>query len=98
VRNITIPSGIALFFPVVNAECSLPAPMPSSRTLRSMAEAGRAPLALLLNTSNPIMARARPSPDLPFTDRFETDITQLVATGDRITVDPGAGQVIIYKR
>jgi hypothetical protein len=28
VRNITIPSGIALFFPVVNAECSLVEPPP----------------------------------------------------------------------
>jgi len=66
--------------------------------LRNMVESGRAPLALLLNTSNPIMAQGAAFADLPFMDRFEQDITRFVETGDRITVDPGGGQVIIHKR
>jgi len=66
--------------------------------LRNMAETGRAPLALLLNTSNPIMAQGAAFADLPFMDRFEVDITRFVETGDKITVDPGGGQVIIHKR
>lgn len=66
--------------------------------LRNMAEAGRAPLALLLNTSNPIMAQGAAFADLAFMDRFETDITKAVATGDRVTVDPAGGIIIIDKR
>jgi hypothetical protein len=31
-------------------------------------------------------------------DRFETDITQAIATGDRVTVDPGGGIVLVEKR
>ncbi len=64
--------------------------------LRNMAAAGRAPLALLLNTANPIMAQGAAFADLPFMDRFETDITQAIRTGDKVTVDPAGGQVIIY--
>lgn len=66
--------------------------------LRNMAEMRRAPLALLLNTSNPIMAQGAAFADLPFMDRFEADVTKAVATGDQVTVDPGAGHIVITKR
>jgi len=66
--------------------------------LRNMAEIGRAPLALLLNTANPIMAQGAAFADLAFMDRFETDVTKAVATGDQVTVDPGGGHIVIVKR
>ena len=64
--------------------------------LRSMAEAGKAPLALLLNIANPIMVQGAAFADLPFMDRFETDITQAIRTGETVTVDPEAGEVIVH--
>jgi hypothetical protein len=66
--------------------------------LRNMTASGRAPLALLLNSANPIMAQGAAFADLPFMDRFEVDIVQFAESGDRITVDPGRGQVIIHKK
>jgi predicted aconitase with swiveling domain len=66
--------------------------------LRNMAAAGRAPLALLLNIANPIMAQGAAFADLPFMDRFEADITRVVATGETVTVDPEAGQVAVHAR
>lgn len=66
--------------------------------LRNMVEMERAPLALLLNTANPIMAQGAAFADLPFMDRFEGDITKLISTGDQITVDPGGGTILITKR
>jgi predicted aconitase with swiveling domain len=64
--------------------------------LRNMAEAGRAPLALLLNIANPIMVQGAAFAELPFMDRFETDITQAIRTGETVTVDPEAGEVIVH--
>jgi len=66
--------------------------------LRSMLAAGKAPLALLLNTANPIMAQGAAFADLAFMDRFETDITAAILTGERVTVDPEAGIVTIHDR
>ena len=64
--------------------------------LRNMAEAGKAPLALLLNIANPIMAQGAAFADLPFMDRFETDITQAIRTGETVSVDPEGGEVIVH--
>jgi predicted aconitase with swiveling domain len=54
-----------------------------------------APVALLLNSSNPIMAQGAAFADLPFMDRFEDDITLRINTGDSVTVEPQAGLVTI---
>ena len=43
---------------------------------------------LLLNAANPIRAQGAALADLPFMDRFETDITEAIKTGDEVTVDP----------
>ena len=67
----------------------------SSWMLREMASRGMAPAALLLNRTNPIIAQGAAFAGLPFMDRFETDITQALKTGDTVTVDPAAGQVTI---
>lgn len=67
----------------------------TSWMLREMAARDMAPLALLLNTSNPIMAQGAAFANLPFMDRFEVDITSAIATGDEVTVDPSAGTVLV---
>jgi predicted aconitase with swiveling domain len=67
----------------------------TSWMLADMAARGMAPLALLLNYANPIMAQAAAFSGIPLIDRFETDITQAIASGDEIEVDPVAGEIRI---
>jgi len=55
-----------------------------------------APAALLLNAANPIMAQGAALANLALVDRFEADITGLLQTGDKVTVDPAAGLVIVH--
>jgi predicted aconitase with swiveling domain len=63
--------------------------------LREMASRGVAPVALLLNFANPIMAQGAAFAGLPLLDRFETDITKALKTGDRIRVQPREGRVVV---
>lgn len=70
----------------------------TSWMLREMCARGMGPAALLLNLANPIMAQGAAFADLAFMDRFECDVTEAIATGDRVTVDPGAGKVTIEIR
>ncbi len=70
----------------------------SAWMLREMAARGMAPLALLLNFANPIMAQGAAFAGLALIDRFEEDITQAIRGGDRVTVDPAAGLVTIHRR
>ncbi len=65
--------------------------------LHDMARRGMAPLALLLNFANPIMAQGAAFADLPLIDRFETDVTAAIHTGDEVTVDPSAGRVTVVR-
>lgn len=65
--------------------------------LREMAARGKAPLALLLNFANPIMAQGAAFGGIPLMDRFEGDVTQLIRTGDRLKVIPAQGTVIITR-
>lgn len=65
--------------------------------LHEMAARAMAPLALLLNFANPIMAQGAALADLPFMDRFEGDVTALMRTGDVVTVDPAAGLVTVVR-
>ena len=67
----------------------------TSWMLREMCARGMGPAALLLNLANPIMAQGAAFADLAFMDRFECDVTEAIATGDRVTVDPAAGRVTI---
>lgn len=64
--------------------------------LRAMKESGVAPLALLLNFANPIMAQGAAHGDFPMIDRFEEDITQAIKSGDLVTVNPPEGTVTIH--
>jgi len=63
--------------------------------LHEMQARGMAPAALLLNRANPIMAQGAALAGLAFMDRFETDITGAIRTGDEVTVDPEAGTVTV---
>jgi len=65
----------------------------TSWMLAEMAARGMAPLALLLNYANPIMAQAAAFSGIPLIDRFESDITQAIASGEEIELDPAAGAV-----
>ena len=67
----------------------------SAWMLREMVLTGKAPLALLLNDANPVMAQGAAFAELPLIDRFETDITAAINTGDSIAVDPTRGVVRI---
>ncbi len=67
----------------------------TSWMLREMKSRGMAPAALLLNVGNPIMAQGAAFAELAFMDRFEVDITEAIQSGDRVTVDPQAGLVVI---
>ena len=63
--------------------------------LREMASRDMAPLALLLNYANPIIAQGAAFAEFPLVDRFEMDITCAIRTGDQVYVDPGTGAVTI---
>lgn len=63
--------------------------------LREMAAIGKAPLALLLNFANPVMAQGAAFGEVTLMDRFTGDITGLVPDGAEVEVDPVAGTVTI---
>ena len=65
--------------------------------LREMADRGVAPLALVLNFANPIMAQGAAHAGFPLIDRFEEDITRAITTGDEVTVEPAAGRVVVRR-
>ena len=68
----------------------------SSWMLREMSARGMAPAALLLNSTNPIMAQGAAFAALPFMDRFEVDITSAIRSGERVSVDPARGVVTVH--
>lgn len=70
----------------------------SAWMLREMVQIGKAPLALLLNNANPVMAQGAAFADLSLVDRFTDDITSLIRTGDTVYVDPAAGVVRILEK
>jgi len=65
----------------------------SSWMLKEMVDRGMAPVALVLNSTNPIMAQGAAFANLPFVHEFEIDITAAVATSDLLHVDPVNGFV-----
>ena len=68
----------------------------SSWMLREMCARNMAPAALLLNRANPIMVQGAAFANLCFMDRFEVDITAAVRSGQRVSVDPERGLVVIH--
>ena len=70
----------------------------SAWMLHEMKSRGIAPLALLFNYVNPILAQGAALADMALCDRFEDgDVTQLIVTGDRVRVQPAEGLVTISR-
>jgi len=70
----------------------------SAWMLHEMKSRGVAPKALLFNYVNPILAQGAALADMTLCDRFEDgDVTQLIKTGDQVTISPGAGRVTILR-
>jgi predicted aconitase with swiveling domain len=71
----------------------------SAWMLHEMVQRGIAPKAILFNRANTILAQGAALAGMAMCDRFDDgDITDLVATGDVVTVRPDAGLVIIKNR
>ena len=66
--------------------------------LHEMVRMGKAPLALLLNRANPVMAQGAVFAEVALIDRFEVDITAALKTGDLLSVDPPSATVSVLER
>ena len=64
--------------------------------LREMATRNMAPLALLLNFANPIMAQGAAFGGIPLIDRFDGDVTTMIPNGARVIVTPVRGEVTVF--
>ena len=69
----------------------------TSWMLYTMKETGLAPAAILFNFCNPIMAQGAAFANLALVDRFDVDITEVIQTGDDVTVDPATGTVTVRR-
>jgi len=67
----------------------------SAWMLNGLVQSEFRPLALLLNRANPIMAQGASFGGLPLIDRFQTDITKALRSGDRLRIDMAAGTVTV---
>ena len=68
----------------------------SAWMLFEMLSREKSPKGILFNTVNPILAQGAAMANLAMCDRFEDgDVTQLIRTGDRVTIQPGEGRVIV---
>ena len=62
----------------------------SAWMLHEMVADGKAPLALVLNHVNPVIAQGAALAGLTLVDGFEEDITRIIETGQRVEIDPAA--------
>ncbi len=70
----------------------------SAWMLNEMVSRGVAPRAILFNRVNPILAQGAALADMAMCDRFrDGDVTQLIQSGDRVTVRPAQGLVEIER-
>jgi predicted aconitase with swiveling domain len=68
----------------------------SAWMLHEMMSRGIAPKAILFNRTNTILAQGAALAEMAMVDRFEDgDVTQLISTGDTVTVYPAEGRVIV---
>ncbi len=65
----------------------------SAWMLRDMTERGLAPMALVFNRVNPILAQGAVFAGLTLLDRFECDVTTAIQTGDELLLEPAEGRV-----
>ena len=59
---------------------------------------GTAPLGIIFQLANPIMAQGAALADLPLMDRLEPDPLDVIESGDWLIVDPPAGEVRVRKQ
>jgi predicted aconitase with swiveling domain len=70
----------------------------SAWMLHEMQSRGIAPKAILFNNVNPILAQGAALANMAMCDRFvDGDVTQLIKTGDLVTVNPEIGLVTILR-
>jgi predicted aconitase with swiveling domain len=69
----------------------------SAWMLREMASRGIVPLAIVLNTVNPILAQGAAFGELTLLAGFEGDITSLVPSGATVELDPAARSLKIVE-
>jgi len=70
----------------------------SAWMLYEMKSRGIAPKAILFNYVNPILAQGAALAEMALCDRFAAgDVTQLIRTGDRVTVKPAEGLVTVTR-
>ena len=67
----------------------------SAWMLHEMQSRGMSPLAIVLNSVNPILAQGAALGDLPMLAGFDVDITSVIAHGAEVEVDPGRGFVAV---
>lgn len=71
----------------------------SAWMLYEMISRNKAPAAILFNSVNPILAQGTAMANLAMCDRFEDgDVTDLIESGDWVTVRPELGIVEVQKR
>ena len=71
----------------------------SAWMLREMAERKLAPLAILFDRTNTILAQGAAFAELTMVDRFEAgDPTAMICTGDEVRIEPDKGLVTILNR
>ena len=67
----------------------------SAWMLHEMRSRGMSPLAIVLNSVNPILAQGAALGDLPMLAGFDVDITSVIAHGAEVEVDPERGFVAV---
>jgi uncharacterized protein len=69
----------------------------SAWMLGEMKARGMAPLGFCFNRVNPILAQGAAFADLPLVDRFESDVTMAICSGDLLELDPEQGLVTVRR-
>ncbi len=70
----------------------------SAWMLHDMVSRKLAPRAILFNRVNPILAQGGALAEMAICDRFEAgDVTRLIQTGDRVSVNPALGLVSVVR-
>ena len=69
----------------------------SAWMLNEMKSRGVMPLALVLNSVNPILVQGAALADLPMLVGFDEDITAAVASGSEVEVNPQRGELTVLK-
>jgi len=70
----------------------------TSWMLLQMKSMGLAPAGLIFRITNPIMVQGAVLADIPLMANLDQNPTEVIQTGDRVLMDPGTGEVQVFKR